>query len=120
MWVWIIYCIYYSIKVKKKKKKYLEILNYCFELYYYYKIINKIYIYIYFNNHNIGMAITLPNDIRPVIKSYSGKKLSEAFMEHQNILREKFNEQNNEILRKRELKKSNTESGMFYFFIKKK
>jgi len=57
------------------------------------------------------MAITLPNDIRPVIKSYSGKKLSEAFMEHQNVLRERFNEQNNEILKKRELKKkSNAES----------
>ncbi|OUM68678.1 hypothetical protein PIROE2DRAFT_19807 [Piromyces sp. E2] len=55
------------------------------------------------------MAITLPNDIRPVIKSYSGKKLSDAFMEHQNILREKFNEQNNEILKKREEKKMQTQ-----------
>ncbi|ORX48629.1 HAD-like protein [Piromyces finnis] len=54
------------------------------------------------------MAITLPNDIRPVIKSYSGKKLSDAFMEHQNILREKFNKQNNEILKKREEKKLQT------------
>jgi len=55
------------------------------------------------------MAITLPNDIRPVIKSYSGKKLSDAFMEHQNILREKFNDQNNEILKKREEKKMQTQ-----------
>eukprot|EP00833_Pecoramyces_ruminatium_P017892 jgi/Orpsp1_1/1191924/evm.model.d7180000089395.1 len=56
------------------------------------------------------MAITLPNDIRPVIKSYSGKKLSDAFLEHQNILREKFNEQNKNILRKREEKKLNIQS----------
>jgi Dullard-like phosphatase family protein len=56
------------------------------------------------------MAITLPNDIRPVIKSYSGKKLSDAFIEHQNILREKFNEQNKDILRKREEKKLNIHS----------
>jgi hypothetical protein len=57
------------------------------------------------------MAITIPNDIRPVIKSYSGKKLSDAFLEHQNILREKFNEQNKNILRKREEKKLNVHSG---------
>jgi Dullard-like phosphatase family protein len=56
------------------------------------------------------MAITLPNYIRPVIKSYSGKKLSDAFIEHQNILREKFNEQNKDILRKREEKKLNIHS----------
>jgi len=63
------------------------------------------------------MAITLPNDIRPVIKSYSGKKLSEAFMEHQNVLRERFNKQNNEILKKRELKKkSSAESGNYYYY----
>jgi len=67
------------------------------------------------------MAITLPNDIRPVIKSYSGKKLSDAFLEHQNILREKFNEQNNEILRKREEKKlnnnlNNTDNGFVNAF----
>jgi len=62
------------------------------------------------------MAITIPNDIRPVIKSYSGKKLSDAFLEHQNILREKFNEQNKNILRKREEKKLNVHSGIIYLF----
>jgi len=64
------------------------------------------------------MAITLPNDIRPVIKSYSGKKLSDAFIEHQNILREKFNEQNKDILRKREEKKLNIHSGNNFFIHK--
>jgi len=38
------------------------------------------------------------------------KKLSDAFIEHQNILREKFNEQNKDILRKREEKKLNIHS----------
>jgi len=51
------------------------------------------------------LVITAPDDVRPVLQSYSGKYIPDAFAEYQEELREQFNEEHREKMARLHLKK---------------
>jgi len=50
------------------------------------------------------LVITAPDDVRPVLQSYSGKYIPQAFADYQEELREQFNEEHREKMARLHLK----------------